>query len=578
LYVQGKEFSDEKMYDSAENKLNASLAIDHNFLPALVKMSELMYRNMRYTEALQFAKNALSVNTNDGGANYYCGIINAKLGNVFDAMDGLDMASLSVEYRSEAYTGLSNIYLKQKNWDKALEYAAKAIDFNRYNIAALQIQAIVYRYENNHKAADKVLDLILSFDPLNHFALFEKYLWQSSEENKKHFAGIITNEQPAQTYLELAISYYDNDCIDESEKVLELSPNNDLVAYWKAFLQNKKGKSFSKFLDDANDLSPAFIFPFRSKDEEMLLWAKEQSNNWKPKYYLALLYKDRNRIDESRKLFSSCGNEPEFAPFYSARASVLAGISDELALTDLKKAITLNKDEWRYSKLLGEYFIDHKQNEKAMGVVEPFYKAHSDNYIIGMLYSKTLLLNKRYHDCSALLSRIDILPFEGATIGRELYHEAELMQAIDEMENKNYTKAFLFINDAKKWPQNLGVGKPYQEDIDERFEDWMSYLCYVKTGKPKQAKQSLQKVIEFKPEIENTVINFLPANELVTAWAMEKLYTKSKAAEWLQKEVKKYPDNKIIQWCLQVFENDQHAIPDNSDSGVRLIEQLRKIQ
>ena len=38
-----------------------------------------MYRNMRYDEALAFAKRALSINTYDGGANYYYGVINAKL-------------------------------------------------------------------------------------------------------------------------------------------------------------------------------------------------------------------------------------------------------------------------------------------------------------------------------------------------------------------------------------------------------------------------------------------------------------------------------------------------------------------
>jgi Tfp pilus assembly protein PilF len=578
LYIQGKEFCDEKQYDSAESKLHASLAIDHNFLPALVKMAELKYRNMRYTEALQFAKTALSINTNDGGANYYYGIINARLGNVIDAMDGFDMASLSVEYRSEAYTGLSNIYLKQKNWDKALNYASKAISFNQYNIAALQISSIVYRYKDNHQAADSLLNSILSYDPLNHFALFEKYLWQSSEENKKHFTEIITNEQPAQTYLELAISYYDNGCIAESEKVLELCPTNALAGYWKAFLQSKQNSSFVSLLNDADNLSPEFVFPFRSEDEEMLLWAKQQSTNWKPKYYLALLYKARNRNSESQQLFKTCGNEPEFAPFYAARAAVLAGVSDGQALTDLKKAIELNRNEWRYHKLLSEYYIDHKESEKALEIAELFYKAHPNNYIIGMLYAKTLLLNKRYHDCSALLSRINILPFEGATIGRELYHEAELMQAINEMNNKNYTKALSFISYAKKWPPNLGVGKPYQENIDERLEDWISYLCYAKMGKSQQAKLSLQKIIDFKPQIENTDINFFPANELLTAWAIEELDTKLKASEWLQQEVKKYPDNKIIQWCWQVFESGQAGVTDNADSGVRLIEQLLHIK
>ena len=578
LYIQGQEFCDEKMYDEAEIKLKASVEKDHNFLPALVKMSELTYRNIRYNDALQFAKRALSIDTYDGGANYYYGLINEKLGNIVDAIDGFDLASLSVEYRSPAYTALSNIYLGQKNWGKALHYAAKAIDFNRYNIAALQTQAIVYRYEDNREAANRVLDAILSFDPLNHFALFEKYLWNSSAENKSHFTDVITNEQPVETYLELAIGYYDNGCIDEVQKVLELCPANDLAYYWQAFLQNKQGESFSKSLDNANNLKPAFVFPFRPEDEEVLQWAIKQSNSWKPKYYLGLLYKSRNRIDESRKLFSACDDEPKFAPFYAARAALFAGIEDDQALADLKRANDLDKDEWRYYKLLGEFYVDHGQYEKALEIVEPYYKQHPANYIIGMLYAKTLLLNKRYKDCSALLSGLDILPFEGATIGRELYHEAELMQAIDQMKKENYKKALSFINDAKKWPENLGVGKPYPENIDERLEDWMSYRCYQKIGKSDLADQSLKKIISFKTKIENTVNNFLPANEILTAWAMEKIATNAEASEWLQQEVKKYPANKIIEWCWQIFENGHSDIIVANNSGVRLITELEKMK
>ena len=83
-----------------------------------------------------------------------------------------------------------------------------------------------------------------------------------------------------------------------------------------------------------------------------------------------------------------------FAPFYAARASIFSGTNDEQVLKDLKKALELDKDEWRYSKLLGEYYIDHKMYNEALKLIEPFYKSHSKNYIIGMLYAKTLLLNK----------------------------------------------------------------------------------------------------------------------------------------------------------------------------------------
>jgi len=80
--------------------------------------------------------------------------------------------------------------------------------------------------------------------------------------------------------------------------------------------------------------------------------------------------------------------------------------------------------------------------------------------------------------------------------------------------------------------------------------------------------------MDFKPKVENTVRNFIPANELITAWAMEKLASKAEASEWLQQEVKKYPSNKIIEWCRQVFESGQSDIPVANNSEANLIKEL----
>ncbi len=577
LYVSGKEFMDQKMYAAAEKKLSAALKKDHNFLPALVKMGELMYRNLRYDEALEFSKEALSIDTHDGAANYYYGLINAKSGNVIDAKDGFDLSALSSEYRSAAYTELSKLYLKEKNFEKAFLYAAKAIDFNRYNIDALQVQAIVFRNQNDSGNANQVLNKILYYDPLNHFARFEKYLLQPSGENKNSFTSLVQDEQPQETYLELAISYYNKECWDESEKILQLSPDNAWKDYWLAFIQFKQHKDFSATLEKANKASAAFVFPFRSEDEEVLLWASKQSNNWKLKYYLALIYKDRNRIDESKKLLASCGNNADFAPFYAARAELFNDTANEGIVTDLKKAIELDKEQWRYPKLLCEYYIKRKQYDLALNTIESFYQTHLQNYIIGMLYAKTLLLNKRYSDCDVVLSKLNIIPFEGATTGRVLFREARLMLAIKEMQNKNFSQALQFITSAKMWPENLGVGKPYQEDVDERLEDWMDYLIYTELNKTKEAGVALRKIIQFLPKIENTVTNFFPANSLVSAWAIEKKSNKAEAVKWLDRQIKEYPENKTLGWCKKMFENKPGGKPDIDDPEVRLLVKLVKV-
>jgi tetratricopeptide (TPR) repeat protein len=110
--------------------------------------------------------------------------------------------------------------------------------------------------------------------------------------------------------------------------------------------------------------------------------------------------------------------------------------------------------------------------------------------------------------------------------------------------------------------------------VDERLEDWMNYQCYLKKGDIDEANKSLQKIIAFKPKIENTVSNFLPANDLVTAWAIEKLQDRGAAANWLNTEIKQYPDDKVLQWVNAVFENKSYQQTTISDAGIRILKEL----
>jgi tetratricopeptide (TPR) repeat protein len=150
------------------------------------------------------------------------------------------------------------------------------------------------------------------------------------------------------------------------------------------------------------------------------------------------------------------------------------------------------------------------------------------------------------------------------------------MQAVMEMKKKQYKKALQFIAEAKLWPENLGAGKPYDENIDERMENWLNYLCYTSLDDKATATESLEKIIAFSPKVDNTVMNFLPANQLVSAWAIEKTSNAKKAEEWLQAQASLYPSNKIIQWCLQTYTKKKTVslTEDEKDGEVRILEQL----
>jgi tetratricopeptide (TPR) repeat protein len=191
-----------------------------------------------------------------------------------------------------------------------------------------------------------------------------------------------------------------------------------------------------------------------------------------------------------------------------------------------------------------------------------------------MLYAKTLLLNRKFRQADSALSTLSIIPFEGATEGRELYREAKLMQALQELKKKNYANTLAMVQQAKLWPENLGVGKPYDEDIDVRFEEWMSYLAHVNMKNTEDGRRSLEKISAFTRSLNNPSVKYFAANHLLTAWAMEKQGHRSDALKWLDSQIQKDPRNKVLLWCKYAFENNHRAVPDINDQGTRLLMQL----
>jgi hypothetical protein len=566
LYLQGKNYIAFRDYIKAEEKLLACLTKDPNYAPALCDMAGLKIRQLKYAEAIANARKALSINTYDPAANYYYALANLKLGNITNAKDGFDIAASSVEYRSAAYTQLAKIYFLNRETTKAIDYAEKSLLNNQYNIESLQLLAVIYRQQKNEAEAKVALGKIENIDPLDHFVHFEKYCWDNLLQSKTAFVAAFKSELPQQSFLELAIWYYQLHCNEDALNVLSMAEPNAEIIYWKAFLQNKTV--------DVRSIKTGTDFPFRDETAAVLETLIKTNDQWLLKYHLALIEWNRNEITKAKTLFMQCGSLPADPNFYAARAALF---NDNAAAIerDLLQAIQLDPQQWRYAKLLGEHFIVQKEYAKALNIAGSFYKTHPGNYIIGMLYAKTLLLNRQYAVADVFLTKLNILPFEGATIGRQLYHEAKLMQAVEQIKKQQYKKAIQYIDQAKLWPANLGVGRPYQDNIDERLEDWMSYTCLANLHKDAAAKQLLDRIISFTPKVDNTVMNFLPANQLISAWTIEHTQSKDKAMEWLQAQAKTYSDNKVIQWSLQVFNKKPVNLADEEKDGeVRIIEQL----
>lgn len=466
-YLKGVEAMDQKNYPAAETALQTAIGLDSNFGPALTQYANLLYRNLQYDQSLHYATRALGINTEDGPANFIYGLANQALGDTTDAKDGFDIASLDPSWRSAAYTRLAMI---EKSTARALAYTQRALLANPVNIEALHLQAVFSRPDNT-----AFLDRLDSLDPLDHLTRCERYLVNPTAANKQQFLSLIRNELTEQTFLELGIWYYDLGHTQDALTIFRLAPPNAEIALWIAALTGTR--------PDYDHLDPTRVFPFRAETAALL--EKTTTDHWLPKYFLALVYHDRNRLAECRRLLESCDDQPGFAPFYAFRAAI------DSSLHDLQKAAVLDP-QWRYQKLLAEYYLHHNQVTEALALLEPWQAKHPDDYIMGSLYAKALLLDHQYVKADRLLASLDILPAEGATSGHDLYREAKLMQAVEAIKKGQRKKALAFITAAQRWPANLGVGEPYKEDQDLRLETWLTAWCLRSTPPVFQPKTALE--------------------------------------------------------------------------------------
>ena len=562
LYTLGKEFIQQRMYPQAEEKLNEALGKDPNYLPALADLAMISYRNLDYKKALDYATHALSIDTYDPAANFYYGLVNARLARIADAKDGFDIASLSPAFRGAAYTELGRIYFQEKNYALAEHYARKSIESNAGNTAAWQMIAIISRIQKDNKKVEQALSQLETLSPLNHFIRSEKYLRNNSDASKKEFVGMIRNELPHESFLELADFYVSLGRPGDALAVLDLAPENPIVFYRMAHLKDQGNAGSGKdAIEKANRLSPEFVFPFRANTADALEWVIRQSADWKPKYFLALIHWSRNNIEKAKELFAQCG-QPDFAPFYASRAALF---KDENFASDLDRAIKIDPNEWRYGKLLADHYIEVKKYPEALSVATNYNKRFANDFRIKMLLAKTLLLNKQYKATTDVLNNTRILPYEGATDGRRLYREAWLMQAVEQIKARKSRAALTSIEKAKLWPENLGAGKPYDEDIDLRLENYLEALAYEKSKGNEKAQKKYAEIVNGKKSNRNNV------NDLVSAMALRKMGRSGEGEKLLREWMEKQPKNETAKWAYAVYQGEKPPGDIEGNDAFRLV-------
>ena len=173
--------------------------------------------------------------------------------------------------------------------------------------------------------------------------------------------------------MEMAEWYETVGCKDEALILFSFIDDYPIANYKRAWLLYEKGNISEslEMLDRANELSPEYIFPFRSSTIKVLEWAKTLRPNWKIDYYEGLIYWANQNKEKALELFDNCG-EVEYAPFYLSRASLKKG---EGRLMDLLKA-EQKRISWRTGFALINYYVADHLWEQAVEVGEKYMKRY----------------------------------------------------------------------------------------------------------------------------------------------------------------------------------------------------------
>ncbi|MDR2680281.1 MAG: DUF5107 domain-containing protein [Tannerella sp.] len=474
LYLQGQQAMNENRYDDAITLLKQSLAKEPYATHALRELGLIYCWRGQFAEADSCARLILSVNAYDPDGNFLYGLVNSRSGKSIDAIDGFKTAALSPALRPAAYVCLAKEAAKLRQWSQMLQYVEHSIAAGNSHGEAWQLQTVALRREGKSKEAGEVIARIEQAEPLNHYTRFEKYLLTGAEKDKERFREYIRCELPHETFMEMAGWYESMDCRDEALELYALAPDYPIALYRSAYILFRNGDSrYESLLRKAESLPVRMVFPFRTETVPALEWAVSRSDRWVNKYYLATLYSFLGAKDKAATLWEQCGNTPDDAVFYQVRAQHRTG---EERLKDLLSAERMEKS-WRTGLSLVRYYQETHNFEAMYGKAKEYMTAFPGNDMLGLKYAAAMLEQKKYRECTEFLSNLKVLPNEGAYEGRSVYRKAWLFCALENVKTGNFRDALADVEQSKLWPENLGVGKPYDEDIDLSVENFITNYC-----------------------------------------------------------------------------------------------------
>ncbi len=457
-----------------------------------------------YEKAEKYLRTAIERQTkdytrpNDCEATYNLALVLKEQGRIDEAIEMFYRASWNYTFTSAANTQLAQIYSARKDYDSALECLDEAIAYNTRNFPAQNLKATILRTLGKEKQALKCVEAVLSLDPLNAYANYEKLLLDESDYFEK-----LMRDEP-ESYIELAIKYMNNGFAFEAQNLLKTIDSKTqyaTVKMWLGFFadKNNDAKNAEKLFKEALELPVSNVFRLETIAalEKMF---KYIPNSWKVDYYLGNLYYD-NQADKALVHWQKCAkNNPNYAPVWRnigwANWHYLKNL--DAAEKSYLKAIEL-APEAIYLEELDEILETKKADAKyRFDILNKHHDIITKRYFPSVS-EITLAIFLGKHDYALELLRKGFYPTgENVKSLHNIYADALIMSAMEKSAKGNFTDAVKLLQEAFTFPENHQTFL-YDTRIPRDAQTYYTLAkTYEKMGDKSKAKENFVKATEVK--------------------------------------------------------------------------------
>ena len=200
-----------------------------------------------------------------------------------------------------------------------------------------------------------------------------------------------------------------------------------------------------------------FALPFRRETLPALDWATRENPSWKFTYFKAVLLAALTRDAEANALLDDCGERPDSSTFFLFRAARRTG---DAALADLRRAQRMG-DSWRVGHALYRHYADAGEARRACETAADYVRRLPSN-ILNIDYANALVKDGRPREAIAFMEKTMFLPSEHGDNASGAWFDACRALASEALAGGNRVAAKAAAVKAASYPENLGVGRPYE--------------------------------------------------------------------------------------------------------------------